>query len=118
VFNKILSLFILITIVFSFANEVELSLLDSHEEATIKKAGFIIFNSTLSDGCDDCHDEGCCDHNTHCSHHCSGLHNLIESKQPAKINCFEGIISKVTWYFNFHYDEPFLDPSLKPPLFS
>lgn len=61
----------------------------------------------------DCHS-----HTTHCSHHCSGLHNVIVTKHSVKLDKISDTSSKITWYLTFHFDEPFLDPGLKPPILS
>lgn len=117
-FKRLVSIFILISFVFGFSNEIEVIYFDHDEIVSIKAEYSRSVSAFASSDCEDCHDDGCHDHDTHCAHHCSGLHNLIESKQAMNLNYTSGIDSKVTWYFNFHYDEPFLDPVLKPPLFS
>lgn len=116
--KKVLSIFILISFVFGLSNEVSAVSFDHDETISIKADSYNSTNSINSEDCEDCHDDGCHDHDTHCAHHCSGLHNLIENKQTTSLKYESGIDSKTTWYFNFHYDEPFLDPALKPPLFS
>lgn len=116
--KRLVSIFILMSFVFGFSNEIEVVSFDHDETISIKVESSRSVSAFASSDCEDCHDDGCHDHDTHCAHHCSGLHNLIESKQAINLNYASGIDSKVTWYFNFHYDEPFLDPSLKPPLFS
>ena len=116
--KRLASLFILISFVFGLSNEVRTVSFDHDENVSIKSEGFSVSSKIASSDCEDCHDDGCHDHDKHCAHHCSGLHNLIETKQTIKLNNIADVDSKITWYFNFHYDEPFLDPALKPPLFS
>lgn len=117
-FKKLVSLFILLSIACCFANEVNLSFLDSHEGTIVKSEVADTVMELPFDECEDCHDEGCCDKNNHCPHHSSHSCNYIESKHVTKLSTFNELRNKTTFYFYFHYDEPFLDPSLKPPLFS
>ena len=116
--KKLLSIFILISFAFGLSNEVRAVSFDHDETTSIKAESYSTTNSINTADCEDCHDDGCNDHDTHCAHHCSGLHNLIQTKKTINLKNQSGIDSKITWYFNFHYDEPFLDPALKPPLFS
>tara|TARA_Y100000296_G_scaffold56918_1_gene65242 strand:+ start:515 stop:871 length:357 start_codon:yes stop_codon:yes gene_type:complete len=116
--KRLASLFILISFVFGLSNEVRSVSFDHDETVSIKADSYLSASSIVSDDCEDCHDDGCHDHDKHCAHHCSGLHNFIEAKQKIKLDNKADVDSKITWCFNFHYDEPFLDPALKPPLFS
>ncbi len=117
-FKRLMSIFILFGFIFGLSNEVSALSFDHDDTISIKAESYNSTSSINTEGCEDCHDNGCHDHDAHCAHHCSGLHNLIENKQTMSLNYETGIDSKITWYFNFHYDEPFLDPALKPPLFS
>lgn len=116
--KRIASLFILINFIFSFSSEVGAASFEVHEDYTVEKSVSIFTIEIASSGCEDCHDDGCDHHDSHCGHHCSGLHNLIETKQTIKLSHESIIENKTTWYFKYHYDEPFLDPAVKPPLFS
>ena len=66
--------------------------------------------------CEDCQNDGCADHTEHCSHHCSGIHNVVSNSNEVSISIPAEIETKVLWYFKNHYKTPFLDPALKPPL--
>lgn len=68
----------------------------------------------------ECHDDDCHDHSDHCIHHCSGLHYFVELSSSVKELSRELVNKdgKLVCYFNLHYEEPFLDPALKPPLYS
>ena len=107
---------ILLSFIIGFSNEFSTSSLA--EEVSISNGEQSAPSTVKSNECENCHEDGCHDHKTHCSHHCSGFHNLIVTKQKIKFDHETGIDNKVLWYFDFHYDEPFLDPALKPPLFS
>lgn len=117
-FKRYTSLFILLSFIFSFSNEIGSTSFDHSYTLSIKDGMYSVVYVTLSSECEDCHDEGCHDNASHCMHHCSGLHNLLENKQASNLSNGIDISSKVTWYYNFSYDEPYLDQALKPPLFS
>ena len=117
-FKRLMSIFILFGFIFGLSIVVSPLSFDHDDTISIKAESYSSTSSINTEGCEDCHDDGCHDRDAHCAHHCSGLHNLIESKQTMSLDYETCIDSKITWYFNFHYDEPFLDPALKPPLFS
>lgn len=90
-----------------------------HKDSITSKSSISFSLSAFDDvGCDNCHDDDCCDQNQHCSHHCFHSHNYVVSSETAKLPILGALISKATFYFYYFYEEPFLDPSLKPPLFS
>lgn len=61
----------------------------------------------------DCHAE-----ESHCTHHCSGFHNIFSSHQILKFKNFHQPVNKKMWYFTFSYLPPFLEKSIRPPLHS
>lgn len=66
----------------------------------------------------DCGNEDCHDHNQHCANHCFCMHNYILSDSDLSIKNDKSIKdSKIKWFYARFYSEPFLDPSLKPPLY-
>ncbi len=119
-FNKVLSLIILSTFlfstfakagvpyVFSDANNKQISVVDS---ASLKV--------TISENhCDDCRDDGCDDEGSCCLRFCSCTTNFFMSSNKTLASISPLISSKIEWYFYNNYISPFLDPALKPPLFS
>lgn len=112
------NVFILTCFLFGASNEAKSMSFDKDDTVTVKPLENAASSNIVFDDYKDCNDEDCHDHDRHCAHHCSGVHNMVEPKQEVKLSYEIGIDSKITWYFDFHYDEPFLDPALKPPLFS
>lgn len=70
------------------------------------------------DHCDDCKDDGCSDTGNCCQSFCSCTTSFF-SEAKSNVGCITSpTSSKVEWYFYSNYRSPFLDPALKPPLFS
>ena len=72
-----------------------------------------------SHDCDNCESDGCHHEDGHCSHHCSGLHNIMAGRadrvtEPVKIK----VIDKVNFAYANHYKNPYLDSKIIPPNFS
>jgi hypothetical protein len=70
-------------------------------------------------GCDNCESDGCHHEDGHCSHHCSGLHNILAGQsssynEPDRIK----ITSKINFDYANHYKNPYLDSKIIPPNFS
>ncbi len=118
--GKFFSLFILISFLFSsFAESNGIHELTSSVESEVSSVGsFTTASEIVSADCEDCQENDCGDHTEHCSHHCSGLHNIAPTQSQAALKRPTGINNKVLWYYNHHYKTPFLDPALKPPMFS
>jgi len=74
--------------------------------------------SSLDTDCEDCEDKDCHSSAAHCMHHCSGLHNIVVSTVNVLLSNSFRINSKISRSYSFHYQEPSLDPALKPPLHS
>lgn len=70
------------------------------------------------DHCDDCTDHGCSD-NENCCHRVCSCSTPFLSETKSNVGCIRSSASsKIEWYFYSNYRSPFLDPALKPPLFS
>lgn len=119
--KKLFSLFILTSFLFSFIAEsadfqlksetgVEHKLTSEHSSSEVP--------TFRNNDCEDCEDCNCGDHAAHCSHHCSGVHNIASAKNQISLNTPVSLSDKVLWYYNHHYKTPFIDPALKPPLHS
>lgn len=68
-----------------------------------------------SDDCagDDCHDgDNCCDS------FCSCVPSFTINTKSKLSFSNKSLLTKQTWYLHINYHSPFLDPALKPPLFS
>lgn len=119
-FGKLLSLFILTSFLFSFLAESKgVHNFSNYNESQILNGSSVSALSVLiSADCEDCQENDCSDHSSHCSHHCSGLHNIAPTKNQLSLQGPTSKNSKVLWYYNHHYKTPFLDPALKPPLYS
>ncbi|MDH5581454.1 MAG: hypothetical protein OEY33_06060 [Bdellovibrionales bacterium] len=119
-FKKLTSFTVLLTLVFAiFAESDAISTIgDSHEEVSVSSfyghTASVAVDSELSDG----KDEHCPDGDSHCVHHCTGLHNLILTEHKVSISNQSRNFGKVTWYYKNHYISPFFEPALKPPLYS
>ncbi len=115
--GRFFSLFILISFLFSsFAESNGIHELTSSVESEISSVGSFTTASEIVSA--DCQENDCGDHTEHCSHHCSGLHNIAPAQSQASLKSPTGINNKVLWYYNHHYKTLFLDPALKPPMFS
>lgn len=118
--GKAFSLFILISLLFSSFPELngiyELTL--NAESETSSLDTFSTANVDVGEDCDDCQDNDCGNHREHCSHHCNGLHSIALANSQASLKSSTGVSKKVHWYYNHHYKSPFLDPAMKPPMFS
>lgn len=73
---------------------------------------------SLSNDCKDCETNHCQEAGAHCSHHCSGIHNISLQENQVQLGLDNSQNDKKLWYFNSHYRTPFLEPAKKPPLFS
>ncbi len=118
--GKFFSLFILISFLFSsFAESNGIhELTSSFESETSNIGSFLAVSQIISADCEDCQESDCGDHTEHCSHHCSGLHNIAPFQSQTSLKSPTGINNKVFWYYDHHYKTPLLDPALKPPMFS
>jgi len=118
--NKLLSIFILTTFCFNFYSE----LLDISSErntgieysSSVDKTTSVTTNQ--ANIINECHDNDCHQTDDHCVHHCSGIHNLITNSEniSLKINILE--TKKNNWNYKNLYLSLFIEPSLRPPLFS
>ena len=117
-FKKLFTIFILI----SFMSSVHAGMEEAHNTSQSDDHATVSANSTtkvstiVSVDCDDCRSDGCADHTEHCSHHCSGIHNIFTETIRISFSGPTEFETNKTWYFNNHYQTPSLDPSLKPPL--
>lgn len=68
-----------------------------------------------------CEDQNCQDEGPHCIHHCTGMQNIIKPQSLYHEESFQpdvlSIESSMPLRFQ-GYEEPFIDPALKPPLFA
>lgn len=69
------------------------------------------------DHCHDCPDEEHCETGS-CMRLCSCSVSFFQEPINYNSNLFEQLSSKIQWYFYNNYRSPYLDPALKPPLFS
>jgi hypothetical protein len=116
--KKFITLFIISMFSVSLFAETELvsgqfSKLDYAQ--SIKK-----MNSSAIDNieCNDCESKNCDDNDEHCSHHCSGIHNVTVSNGQSTLILITREISKTYFSQSDFYKIPFLDPALKPPTHS
>lgn len=117
--NRLVTLFILFSFSFAAAGEsFESSLVHNEDKGHQSIENLDHSLSTIKADDFGCEDEDCHDDGSHCIHHCSGLHTLVEFKLLFKFDSLTEAHSKVSWYYNNHYQEPALNPSIKPPLFS
>lgn len=68
--------------------------------------------------CEDCNESGC-EHGEGCSHHLCSFSSFLPLASSGYLpspNQF--YLVKSDWYIYANYLSPFLDPALKPPLFS
>ncbi|WP_127717043.1 hypothetical protein [Halobacteriovorax sp. HLS] len=118
--SKLFSLFALISLLFSFHAEST----DLHDLSlrVAPKVSTVITNLSATEfvsvNCEDCEESDFGDHSEHCSHHCSGLHNLAPVKNQAFLSTPTVINNNVVWLYYHQYKNPFLNPSVKPPMFS
>ena len=68
--------------------------------------------------CNDCRGDGCSDSEDCCKSLCSCSSNYFVSDVYEVSELNSRPLSKSRWFFFSHYQLPFLDPALKPPLFS
>ena len=116
--KKLAILLILINFIFSFSTQLKIPSFENYNEIGTISSITTTINSLISSECEDCHNDGCQDHSSHCLHHCTGSHYFLVVKQTVKVNHKADKNHKNTWYVKSHYNEPYLDPALKPPLFS
>lgn len=116
-FRKFVSILIFSIFFVGVTNEVSDSFHSFSTEYTFNKISLITPTIYVSD-CKSCPDEKCHGQDAHCFFHCFGIHNLTLINQVLELYPANIAKNKMSWYFNFHYDEPFLDSSLRPPLFS
>ena len=116
----IVSLFVLTSFLFSFSAEaVGLHDFSQNSEQQITSSYSSVSTSIITGtDCEDCQKSDCGDHQGHCSHHCSGMHNIVSTKNLVSLKIPTGLNNKILWYYNHHYKTPFLDPALKPPAYS
>lgn len=115
--KNLASILILLSFAFNFTNEIiELSF--DHYNSHKTTLSLENTDSVQILNCLECDESECNTENGHCAHHCSGLHTFFDSKQNIKINFQIADNSKPNWSISFNYNGPFLDPALKPPLFS
>lgn len=119
-FKKIFSLFVLTSFIFSFLAEADsVHEFSKSNEQQISSSYSTSANSIITGtDCEDCQESDCGDHQSHCSHHCSGLHNIAPAKNQVSLKTPVSLNDKVLWYYNHHYNTLFLDPALKPPMHS
>ncbi|WP_372654520.1 hypothetical protein [Halobacteriovorax sp.] len=112
-FNYLLATFFILS--FSLAGTLET--IDCHDEVNIENSESISISLSAVNH-EHQGEEDCEDRSGHCSHHCSGIHNLLQFSSSVVLS--NRAINHLTfnWYYDNHYIEPFLDSALKPPLFS
>lgn len=121
-FYKITSILIVFLFVGSSILEVhEINLSNENTQiSSIEKEHFAGQSAKIlgNSHCNDCQNDTCPDAGGCSLCICTCLSSFfIESK--SSISCISKPIStKIEWYFYSNYRSPFLDPALKPPLFS
>ncbi|MCO4754480.1 MAG: hypothetical protein KC478_08350 [Bacteriovoracaceae bacterium] len=68
--------------------------------------------------CDDCKDDGCSETEDCCKSACSCSSTYLLTSGYDASSISSPFSSRIQWYFYSDYRLPFLDPALKPPLFS
>lgn len=120
-FNKLWLIFILTTFMTGVLGESMTSSMEHDVElnssVNVERVDYVSISSIDTD-CDDCEDQDCHEGSDHCIHHCSGLHNLIVTTENVVLKSSLRIESKISRSYSFNYQEPCLDPALKPPLHS
>lgn len=119
---KFLSIFIIVSLVCTSILEAqEFSFPNAKSELSKNHNIHITSHSTSvseEDHCDDCQDDGCSDTGNCCQRICTCTTSFF-SETKSNIGCISSSASsKIEWYFYSNYRSPFLDPALKPPLFS
>lgn len=112
--KKILPLLMMLT--FAIGIIAEADLFHGNEESIEKVTSVSNMEApTLSDLGDNCEDKDCHDTKRHCSHHCSGVHNVTAIYNIIKISSSFGQDSKTIWYYFTQYQIPNIDSALRPP---
>lgn len=78
-------------------------------------------NDLNHDSFDQSHEKNCNDNEDeqgHCSHQCSGDHNMAISKNEISITPTLVNKNQAAWAYYKYYQRPVLDPALRPPTFS
>ncbi len=115
---------VLIIFTFVFTSYVEVGEVDhlnsNHEHSFYEISSVSDVSPSLlkSSLCKDCEEEGCSDSGDCCQRLCTcSMTFFLESSNHIS-SLVSSQSSKIDWYFYNNYRSPFLDSSLKPPLFS
>ena len=115
---------VLIIFVLVFTSYVEVGEADhlnsNHEHSTYEISSVKDVSPSLlkSSPCKDCEEEGCSDSGDCCQRLCACTVTFFVESRSHISSLISSLSSKIDWYFYNNYRSPFLDPSLKPPLFS
>lgn len=121
--NFLFSTFLVFSLAFNVSAEYFNGPQESEQQSSISNDMYYGSNSIVSykhsHGCENCESDGCHHESGHCSHHCSGLHNIIAGEsisydEPARIVKK----SNFNWTYANHYKNPYLDSRIIPPNFS
>ena len=120
--TKLLSFFAIFSFIYTSVLEAqEISFPNTKSELSKVYSTHISSHSTSAyeeDHCDDCKDDGCSDSGNCCQRICTCTTSFF-SETKSNVGCISSSASsKIEWYFYSNYRSPFLDPALKPPLFS
>ncbi|ATH07258.1 hypothetical protein BIY24_04705 [Halobacteriovorax marinus] len=102
---------------FCFAGAVETIQCHDKEEISTQLSSQVI---SLSNAHTHSHsdEDDCADDAGHCSHHCSGIHNIVPALRYKSLSPLISYSLDNCWRFFDHYNSPILDSAKKPPLFS
>ena len=114
-----LSVFTLLTT--SFTEVVASINLKTSKHEVSSEQNFKVLSNKVSferTHCEDCKDDGCPETKDCCQSFCSCSSSFFISSKN-EVSCASSpLISKIEWYLYSNYRSPFIDPALKPPLFS
>ncbi len=121
-FKKILSLLMLCLLlngVVAEANDIHFSENsdDQHMITTDHDVNKIIL-SIRNEHCTEKHDSDSHHPNCHCNHHCFELNQFVVTKHMFNLQEFSFKAGMMGNYYYHAYKSPFIDPALRPPLFS
>jgi hypothetical protein len=117
-FKSFLALIIVFTFSISSVSEVyEVTHSDDHDEYSEQ---IMTSNASLlmmDDGCSDCqgHD---CNEQACCINLLSATSSILVKKFNSQLQTNSYLVNVSNWHFLHKYQSPYLDPALKPPLFS
>ncbi len=104
--------------IFTLSSVSALETIDCHDEAKLENVSSSSLSLVSSVHHSHQEESDCEDRSGHCTHHCSGIHNILQFKTNVALgNGLVDSLNKV-WFYTHHYREPLLDSVVKPPLFS